>query len=88
MNDYIARSSQNDVISKHVITGVTNINPTKTKEIKENLEKYEQLLGTDEDSFVQPTTTKKELWAYYLYYNVCRPILHTPSILGSLLIIK
>ncbi|PSS10509.1 hypothetical protein M430DRAFT_108317 [Amorphotheca resinae ATCC 22711] len=41
----------------------------KTKQIKENLEKYEQLFGADEDAFVKPTTTRKELWSYYLYYN-------------------
>ncbi|KAI9743395.1 MAG: hypothetical protein M1818_003242 [Claussenomyces sp. TS43310] len=41
----------------------------KAKEIGENLKKYEQLFGADEDSFPQPTTTRKELWSYYLYYN-------------------
>jgi len=46
----------------------TSLDP-KTKEIKENLAQYEHLFGTDEDAYSQPTTTKKELWSYYLYYN-------------------
>ncbi|KXG46935.1 Major facilitator superfamily domain, general substrate transporter [Penicillium griseofulvum] len=33
------------------------------------LEEYERLFGVDEDSYEQPTTTRKELWSYYLYYN-------------------
>ena len=56
-----------DVISRHV---APEIDETKKREIKENLSKYEQLFGADEDAFIQPTTTKKELWSYYLYYNV------------------
>ena len=63
--------SQNDAITKHVTPGTIDIDETKAKEIKENLQKYEQLFGADEDAFVQPTTTRKELWPYYLYYNVC-----------------
>lgn len=62
---------QNDVIFKHVTAETTNLDETKKREIKENLAKYEQLFGADEDAFVQPTTTRKELWSYYLYYNVC-----------------
>ncbi|RDW59791.1 autophagy-related protein [Coleophoma cylindrospora] len=42
---------------------------TKAKQLKVNLERYEQLFGADEDSFEQPTTSRKELWSYYLYYN-------------------
>lgn len=30
---------------------------------------YERLFGVDEDAYEQPTTTRKELWSYYLYYN-------------------
>ncbi|KAF2147575.1 uncharacterized protein K452DRAFT_217809 [Aplosporella prunicola CBS 121167] len=37
--------------------------------MRENLEQYERLLETDEDAFEQPTTTRRELWAYYCYYN-------------------
>jgi len=33
------------------------------------LQEYERLFGVDEDAFEQPTTTRKELWSYYLYYN-------------------
>ncbi|OQE46700.1 hypothetical protein PENCOP_c001G08446 [Penicillium coprophilum] len=33
------------------------------------LEAYERLFGVDEDSYEQPTTSRKELWSYYLYYN-------------------
>lgn len=32
------------------------------------LEEYERLFGV-EDAYEQPTTTRKELWSYYLYYN-------------------
>ncbi len=69
MDDSIGngQSSQNDVIGKHVTTVTT---PVERKEIKENLAKYEQLFGADEDDFEQPTTTREELWSYYLYYNV------------------
>lgn len=39
------------------------------QKLRDNLEQFEQLFGTDEDAYEQPTTTRKELWAYYLYYN-------------------
>ena len=42
---------------------------TANKRVKENLERFQQLFGADEDAYQQPTTSKKELWAYYLYYN-------------------
>ena len=41
----------------------------RDNEMRENLEQYERLLETDEDAFEQPTTTRRELWAYYCYYN-------------------
>lgn len=63
-------SSQNEAISKHVTAATSDIDGTKSKQIKENLQRYEQLFGADEDAFDQPTTTRKELWSYYLYYNV------------------
>jgi hypothetical protein len=69
-----------DVISKHA---TVEVDAAKRKEIKENLHKYEQLFGADEDAFVQPTTTRKELWAYYLYYNVCRGIFETFNLLTT-----
>lgn len=34
-----------------------------------SLEEYERLFGVDEDAYEQPTTTRRELWSYYLYYN-------------------
>lgn len=68
MANSIGVSTQNDVVSKHVMSA--NVDETKTKQIKENSQKYEQLFGADEDTLVQPTTTRKELWSYYLYYNV------------------
>jgi hypothetical protein len=70
MEDTKRTSSQDDTISKGVVIDTIAIEATNTKQIKENLEKYEQLFGADEDAFDQPTTTRKELWAYYLYYNV------------------
>ena len=73
MGESVAKSTQNDarydIISKHVTADATYVDETKKKEIKENLAKYEQLFGADEDAFVQPTTSRKELWSYYLYYN-------------------
>lgn len=50
-------------------SGETNSADLKTKKIRENLKRYEQLFGVSEDAFEQPTTTRKELWSYYLYYN-------------------
>ncbi|KAL3424921.1 hypothetical protein PVAG01_04202 [Phlyctema vagabunda] len=67
-------SSKNDTskgagesVSQQVIDIAGDSN--RAKQIKENLAKYEQLYGADEDAFDQPTTTRKELWSYYLYYN-------------------
>jgi hypothetical protein len=39
------------------------------RRIRQNLEEFEHLFGVDEDAYDQPTTTRKELWSYYLYYN-------------------
>ncbi|KAI9830541.1 MAG: hypothetical protein M1819_005499 [Sarea resinae] len=39
------------------------------REIRANVQSYQHLFGADEDAFDQPTTTRKELWSYYLYYN-------------------
>ena len=54
----------------HVLQNGVEVDTDKANQIKENLQKYEQLFGADEDAFDQPTTTRKELWSYYLYYNV------------------
>ena len=47
--------------------------------IKENDAKSDVMVGVtsalqsnstlEEDAYEQPTTTRKELWSYYLYYN-------------------
>lgn len=34
-----------------------------------NREEYERLFGVDDFPDEQPTTTRRELWSYYLYYN-------------------
>lgn len=39
---------------------------------------YERLFGVDEDAYEQPTTTRRELWSYYLYYNGKTPSCRTP----------
>lgn len=56
-----------------VITSITSeeatISDPKAKKIRENLERYERLFGTADETIQQPTTTRKELWSYYLYYN-------------------
>ncbi|KAF4635583.1 hypothetical protein G7Y89_g2510 [Cudoniella acicularis] len=69
MNDSIVVNSQNDTVTKQIAVGSSDVDETKTKQLQENLQKYEQLFGADEDAFDQPTTTRKELWSYYLYYN-------------------
>ena len=72
LDNSIGVMSQNDAFGKQAIVGGTGIihDDGKVREIEENLKKYEQLFGADEDAFEQPTTTRKELWSYYLYYNV------------------
>lgn len=52
-----------DVPVKHTV------DVTATAQFHANLEEYERLFGVDEDAYEQPTTTRKELWSYYLYYN-------------------
>lgn len=34
-----------------------------------NRDEYERLFGIDDFLDEQPTTTRRELWSYYLYYN-------------------
>lgn len=37
--------------------------------IREDLEQYESGSGATEETNGPPTTSRKELWSYYLYYN-------------------
>lgn len=48
---------------------------------RRTLEEYERLFGVDEDAYEQPTTTRKELWSYYLYYNG-EPSIHEKEFLS------
>ena len=52
-----------------IIGLATTNNSVKKQHTKDNLEQFESLFGTDEDAINQPTTSRKELWSYYLYYN-------------------
>lgn len=45
------------------------VDVTSATQPHSTLEEYERLFGVDEDAYEQPTTTRKELWSYYLYYN-------------------
>ncbi|KAJ5240205.1 Major facilitator superfamily domain general substrate transporter [Penicillium chermesinum] len=42
---------------------------TGTSQSRQTVHEFERLFGVDEDAYDQPTTTRKELWSYYLYYN-------------------
>lgn len=50
------------------------VTTAEQERVRSNLEEFERLFGVDEDSYEQPTTTRKELWSYYLYYNGSLPI--------------
>lgn len=59
---------------EHPETGPSKDRPTvevtaDRSQAHQTLEEYERLFGVDEDAYEQPTTTRKELWSYYLYYN-------------------
>lgn len=54
---------------ERTVSANTDIVTDKKTEIRHNVERYAQLFGADEDAFDQPTTSRKELWSYYLYYN-------------------
>ncbi|TVY80823.1 Autophagy-related protein [Lachnellula suecica] len=71
MANSVGTSSQIDAVSKHLtaVTADAEREEAKAKHIEQNLQKYQQLFEADEDAFNQPTTTRKELWSYYLYYN-------------------
>lgn len=49
------------------------VTTTEQERVRSNLEEFERLFGVDEDAYEQPTTTRKELWSYYLYYNGSLP---------------
>ena len=68
MADTIGVSTQSDGAPE-----IGKLDEGRKRSLKQNLEQYEQLFGADEDAFDQPTTTRKELWSYYLYYNVSFP---------------
>lgn len=55
-------------------TAAGEVAATTRLQARNTLEEYERLFGVDEDAYEQPTTTRKELWAYYLYYNGNRTI--------------
>lgn len=42
---------------------------TEQNETEQEQDEYDHLFGAEQDSFDAPTTTRKELWSYYLYYN-------------------
>jgi hypothetical protein len=42
---------------------------TEGNEAEQEQDEYDHLFGAEQDSFDAPTTTRKELWSYYLYYN-------------------
>ncbi|GIC87084.1 uncharacterized protein Aud_003465 [Aspergillus udagawae] len=39
------------------------------QEVQSTRDDFERLFGVDEHLYDQPTTTRRELWSYYLYYN-------------------
>ncbi|KAF7166956.1 hypothetical protein CNMCM6106_002571 [Aspergillus hiratsukae] len=39
------------------------------QEVQSTRDDFERLFGVDEQLYEQPTTTRRELWSYYLYYN-------------------
>jgi hypothetical protein len=48
----------------------SNTKATMTaQEVQSTRDDFERLFGVDEHSYEQPTTTRRELWSYYLYYN-------------------
>jgi hypothetical protein len=46
-----------------------NVSDVEQRRVRQTLTEFEHLFGVDEDAYDQPTTTRKELWTYYLYYN-------------------
>ena len=47
---------------------VPEVSPSKLADLTA-VEEYDRLFKVDEDAVQQPTTTRRELWSYYLYYN-------------------
>lgn len=63
----IGSSSSDNEISPQAIQNP--VDETKTDELRKKLDQYERLFRVDENALRQPTTTRRELWSYYLYYN-------------------
>ncbi|KAK7561016.1 hypothetical protein IWX47DRAFT_889115 [Phyllosticta citricarpa] len=62
-------TSMKDLQVRDVVEVAADPANERSAKIRENISQFEALFGTDEDAFDQPTTTRKELWSYYLYYN-------------------
>jgi hypothetical protein len=43
--------------------------PPTLEQIEADQDEYDRLFTAEVDSFDVPTTTRRELWSYYLYYN-------------------
>ncbi|PQE13869.1 Major facilitator superfamily domain general substrate transporter protein [Rutstroemia sp. NJR-2017a BBW] len=65
--DSVAVSLSNDAPA--ALEGGVRVDEAKAERIKKILEDYEKVFGIDEDAFDQPTTTRWELWSFYLYCN-------------------
>lgn len=65
-SDSRGKSHSKDGSENGAVVEVTMTHPARPHSI---VEEYERLFGVDEDAYEQPTTTRKELWSYYLYYN-------------------
>lgn len=62
----VENHSNREQSSKKDVGVKVDITPSQPRH---TLEEYERLFAVDEDAYEQPTTTRKELWSYYLYYN-------------------
>lgn len=58
----------NDSAVPQVVTPVSE-QPVDSNQLRNNNEQYSRLSSAGEDAYQQPSTTRKELWSYYLYYN-------------------
>lgn len=43
--------------------------PPTLEQIEADQDEYDRLFTAEVDSLDVPTTTRRELWSYYLYYN-------------------
>lgn len=78
----IENHSDREQNSKKDVDVEVDITPSQPRH---TLEEYERLFAVDEDAYEQPTTTRKELWSYYLYYNGRIPFFHCR---GQMMFIK